>query len=665
MDERPARQLFGRAPADGVLVIAFLIDTAIAIVDAFTPILLVNLVVVGPLIAATRATPRRTAAIALYALALGIYEGVPHHILGSGDHLVRCLAIALTGGLAVWGAWLRTRAEAAQRHVALLAEAGAVLNASLDEAATARTIAGLVTRELADCCAVHTFDRQGQIRHVAVAESERATQPIAEALSAWAAAPEPDGDGPATNGAGPANEPTATLRAAIRALGAEGNGHGARTPAAVMVVPMSVRDRTLGAITFVATHGHRAFDTGERETAGDLAARCAMALDNAEQYQERSHVAGALQAGLLPVRLPRIPGVEIAARFHAADDVEVGGDFFDVFPAAGGWAVVVGDVSGKGASAAAVTALARYTVRAVAETAREPAAVLRALNEALLREELDERFCTTAYALLRETGDGVLVRACAAGHPPPLVVEADGQVAPLTGRGMALGIAPNPPLAESEITLCAGDKLVLYTDGVIEARVGGGMLGIDGLTEVLAGTARDDTVLTGEQVYRAAEPRSTARHDDIAVVVLRATGAASTGNEGLARTGASGRRGVLQLRLRGGLHAPWVARRALDALELPLLAPADAHRASLLVSEIVSNSVRHAPGPAQGIGFDADLTPERLAVEVRADGAGFHLDSRHPPLDEASRRGLVLLDRLADRWGTRDDGHTVWFELDR
>jgi serine phosphatase RsbU (regulator of sigma subunit)/anti-sigma regulatory factor (Ser/Thr protein kinase) len=666
MDERRARQPLDRAPADGVLVVAFLIDTTIAIVDAFTPILLVNLVVAGPLIAATRATPRRTAWIALYALALGIYEGVPHHILGSGDHVVRCLAIALTGGLAVWGAWLRTRAEAAQHHVALLAEAGAVLNTSLDEAATARTIAGLVTRELADCCAVHTFDRQGQIRHVAVAESERATQPIAEALSAWAAAPEPSADGGlAPAGTGPPEEPTATLRAAIRALGGDGNADGARPPAAVMVVPMSVRDRTLGAITFVSTHGHRVFDTPERQTARDLAARCAMALDNAEQYQERSQVAGALQAGLLPVRLPRIPGVEIAARFHAADDVEVGGDFFDVFPAAGGWAVVVGDVSGKGASAAAVTALARYTVRAVAETAREPAAVLRALNEALLREELDERFCTTAYALLRETGDGVLVRACAAGHPPPLVVEAGGQVAPLTGRGMALGIAPNPPLAESEITLCAGDKLVLYTDGVIEARVGSGMLGIDGLSEVLAGTARDDTVLTGEQVYRAAEPRSTARHDDIAVVVLRATGAASAGNEGLARTGASGRRGVLQLRLRGGLHAPWIARRALDALELPLLDPADAHRSSLLVSEIVSNSVRHAPGPPHGIGFDADLTPERLAVEVRADGASFHLDSRHPPLDEASRRGLVLLDRLADRWGTRDDGHTVWFELDR
>jgi serine phosphatase RsbU (regulator of sigma subunit) len=665
MDEQRARQPFGRAPADGVLVIAFLIDTTIAIVDAFTPILLVNLVVVGPLIAATRATPRRTAAIALYAVALGIYEGVPHHILGSGDHIVRCLAIALTGGLAVWGAWLRQRAEAAQRHVALLAEAGAVLNTSLDDAATARTIAGLVTRELADCCAVHTFDRQGQIRHVAVAESERATQPIAEALSAWAAAPETDGDDRLATGATAPDEPTAALRTAIRALGSNGSTNGARTPAAVMVVPMSVRDRTLGAITFVATHGHRPFDTVERETARDLAARCAMALDNAEQYQERSHVAGALQAGLLPVRLPRIPGVEIAARFHAADDVEVGGDFFDVFPAAGGWAVVVGDVSGKGASAAAVTALARYTVRAVAETARDPAAVLRALNEALLREELDERFCTTAYALLRETGDGVLVRACVAGHPPPLVVEADGQVAPLTGRGMALGIAPNPPLAESEITLCAGDKLVLYTDGVIEARVGNGMLGIEGLSEVLSGTARDDTVLTGEQVYRAAEPRSAARHDDIAVVVLRATGAASAGNEGLARTGASGRRGVLQLRLRGGLHAPWVARRALDALELPLLAPADAHRSSLLVSEIVSNSVRHAPGPPHGIGFDADLTPERLAVEVRADGDGFHLDSRHPPLDEASRRGLVLLDRLADRWGTRDDGHTVWFELDR
>jgi anti-sigma regulatory factor (Ser/Thr protein kinase) len=116
----------------------------------------------------------------------------------------------------------------------------------------------------------------------------------------------------------------------------------------------------------------------------------------------------------------------------------------------------------------------------------------------------------------------------------------------------------------------------------------------------------------------------------------------------------------------GGPQAPWDARRALDALEIPVLAPADAHRARLLVSEIVSNTVRHADGDASHwIGFDADLTPDMLHVQVRDDRPGFQTDPRRPPSDEASRQGLVLIDSLADRWGTGDDGRCVWFELDR
>src|SRR4051794_13919170 len=650
----------GRAPGDGVLLAAFLVDTTIAIVDAFTAAVLINLVVAGPLIAATRVGPRRTALISLYAVALALYEGIPHGIFGSVDHIIRCTAIALTGGLAVWSSWLRQRSEAAQRHVALLAEAGAVLSASLDDAATTRNIANLVVREIADCCAVHTFDRRGSVRNVAVAHGPQATQDLAEALRAWAAAAHPEADAP-----------TETLRAAIRPLVGNGDGDGDgvpdRSPAAVMVVPMTAREHTLGAITFVKTHARRPFDDAERQTAAELASRCAPALDNLEQYQERSRIAATLQDSLLPARLPRVPGFEIAARFHAADEVEVGGDFFDVFPTADGWAAVIGDVTGKGAGAASVTAMARYTVRAVANRASGARAVMHALNDALLRDGNDERFCTAIYAELRAAGGGTVVRLCNAGHPQALVVRADGRVEEVAARGMALGIAPDPPLGEAEIALAAGEKVVLYTDGVTEARLASGMLGTDGLAAGLAGSGGDDAVRTGERVYRAAEPSSASANDDIAVLVLRAAPPVGrAGDEGLARTGASGRRGVLHLRLRGGPSAPGAARRALDALELPLLAPADAHRASLLVSEIVSNSVRHADGDAaDAIDFDADLTPDTLAVEVREEGAGFRLEPRRPPSDEASRRGLVLIESLADRWGTRADGRAVWFELDR
>src|SRR5919199_2074420 len=161
-----ARRLAGR-PVDGVLIVAFLVDTAIAVIDAVTAVVLINLVVVGPLIAASRTGPRRTGVIAAYALALGIYEGIPHHILGEPDHVVRCSAIALTGGLAVWGAWLRERREAAQRHTALLAEAGALLNASLDHEAALRNIAELVVPLLGDTCAIDVVEPGGGTRCVA------------------------------------------------------------------------------------------------------------------------------------------------------------------------------------------------------------------------------------------------------------------------------------------------------------------------------------------------------------------------------------------------------------------------------------------------------------------------------------------------------------------
>src|SRR6185312_1138726 len=176
-----------------------------------------------------------------------------------------------------------------------------------------------------------------------------------------------------------------------------------------MVVPMIARGRTLGAITLVSLDPRRRYDETDQAIALELASRCATALDNAGLYQERSNVARTLQDSLLPARLPRIHGLEVAARFHAGDDIEVGGDFFDVFPCGTGWAAVIGDVTGKGAAAAAITALARYTVRAVAD-GREPSAVLRALNDALLRHGLDERFCTAAYALVETTPAGATVR---------------------------------------------------------------------------------------------------------------------------------------------------------------------------------------------------------------------------------------------------------------
>ena len=178
-----------------------------------------------------------------------------------------------------------------------------------------------------------------------------------------------------------------------------------------MIAPMTARGRTLGAMTFVSSHAARRFDKDDLGLAEELARRAATAVDNARLYAERAYIARTLQESLLPPTLPEIGGVEVAARFRAAGDGnEVGGDFYDLFDTGdANWAVVMGDVCGKGAEAAALTALARYTLRAAAMRQDSPSDVLSTLNEALVRQRADAQFCTVAFARLQRDGAGTRI----------------------------------------------------------------------------------------------------------------------------------------------------------------------------------------------------------------------------------------------------------------
>src|SRR5262249_27322009 len=143
----------------------------------------------------------------------------------------------------------------------------------------------------------------------------------------------------------------------------------------------------------------------------------------AEDDRRRAQrMATALQTSLLPPELPAIPNLELDGRYHAAvAGMEVGGGFYDVFDTGGDWAVVLGDVGGKGPEAAALTAHARYTLRSVAMDLRQPARILRRLNEAMILQSEEERFCTVAYARVVPTVNGVRLAVCLGGHPAPLV----------------------------------------------------------------------------------------------------------------------------------------------------------------------------------------------------------------------------------------------------
>lgn len=238
-------------------------------------------------------------------------------------------------------------------------------------------------------------------------------------------------------------------------------------------------------------------------------------------------VSEALQRSLLPPHLPDIPGLELGALYEAAsEDSMVGGDFYDVFPVAGDrWGIVIGDVSGKGAAAASLTALVRYTLRTAAIRERDPRAVLRVVNEALLREPRDNAYCTLAYAVL-QVADAVRLCVAVAGHPPPLVAGADGTTRTAGRPGTLLGAVAEPAFERDDVVLERGETLLLYTDGMTEAQTDGGLLGEAGLSRLVSRCAgRPPAALLACLAAAVHDRDGRGVTDDIAMLALRPVGA--------------------------------------------------------------------------------------------------------------------------------------------
>lgn len=246
------------------------------------------------------------------------------------------------------------------------------------------------------------------------------------------------------------------------------------------------------------------------------------ARERAERSEARARVlARTLQASLIPPTPPAIPGLDVAAAYRpAGQGDEVGGDFYDVFEMRRrDWAVVIGDVCGKGAEAATVTALARYTVRAAAMRTARPAAVLAQLNEALLRHA-DERFCTVLFVRVRPDPSGrVRVTITSGGHPLPILCSAGG-VAPVGVPGTVLGVIPAPELAEIDVELEAGDALVCFTDGIVEGRGRAGFYGSERLVAVL--TRERGVIAEGTAPFPAPRPGGASPPDNGAAALTDA-----------------------------------------------------------------------------------------------------------------------------------------------
>ena len=235
-------------------------------------------------------------------------------------------------------------------------------------------------------------------------------------------------------------------------------------------------------------------------------------------------MARVLQDSLLPDRLPQLDGLELAARYRpAGDGTEIGGDFLDVFPMAGGsTALLIGDVAGKGAQAAALTGLTRHTLRTAAIYEERPTELLAVLNRALLAAGSAEgKYCTVAVCALAPAPGGAQVRVAVAGHPLPVMVRAHGEVAHVGRTGTLLGYVADPRLHEEAVHLGPGDALVLYTDGVTDASPAG-PLEEDRLLELLAESAGADAETLAGRVESAAVDAQDGRpRDDVAVAVVR------------------------------------------------------------------------------------------------------------------------------------------------
>jgi integral membrane sensor domain MASE1/anti-sigma regulatory factor (Ser/Thr protein kinase) len=376
-------------------------------------------------------------------------------------------------------------------------------------------------------------------------------------------------------------------------------------------------------------------------------------------------IAHTFQTELLPPALPEIPHMEAAAWYRAgAPEQEVGGDFYDVFEASPGrWVAVIGDVCGKGPEAASLTALARYTLRAVERQPIEPSEALRTLNDAILEQRSDQRFMTVALAQVIADDDAHVVTISNGGHPLPLLVRANGEVREVGRAGTLLGIYGDPRLANHRVEMEPGDALVLLTDGLNERR--------DPreeptrrIWEALGASAGASAgeIVARMQLLAPAEDHGTS--DDVAVLVLRRSGVLSAHAKPPPRELATSG-GWIAVDLKPIPESAPLARAAVSGLEDVLEAGVYAD-VRLLVTELVTNSVRHAGlSPDDPIHLRVTWTAAVLRVEVTDRGMGFEPGTPRPR-DGAGGWGLLIAEELADRWGVEREGRQtkVWLEKD-
>ncbi|MEV0588031.1 PP2C family protein-serine/threonine phosphatase [Nonomuraea sp. NPDC050310] len=285
-----------------------------------------------------------------------------------------------------------------------------------------------------------------------------------------------------------------------------------------------------GALVLLRTSEHACFSEGEEVFARLFAARAGAAMSAARLYAEQTRITETLMRELLPPRVGHLQGVEFAARYRPAEDAAlVGGDFYDVHPAAEPCQetlAVLGDVAGKGLEAAVLTSKIRHTLQALLPLAGDHQRVLELLNGVLLKGGTSTRFVTLVLASIQRTGDRVRLRVTSAGHAPPLIIRKDGRVDVADTKGTLIGMIDRISSVTDTVVLEPGETCLLYTDGITEAKggpLGDEMFGDERLMEEL----RQCADMPPEAITERVEMLSSqwvggGAHDDMAVIAITA-----------------------------------------------------------------------------------------------------------------------------------------------
>ncbi|MBB5925805.1 SpoIIE family protein phosphatase [Streptomyces echinatus] len=539
----------------------------------------------------------------------------------------------------------------AQERLSLLVRAGKRIGASLDVRRTAAELADVAVPQLADEVLVDlpaaviegrqppTGSAPGHslLRMHGRTSEEFRTSPVSYPPSS------PQAQSLATSrpvvGASPPGTPDETETEA-------GASH------SCLFVPLLTRDAVLGLATFRRSSNPDPFGAEEQTLAVELAERAAVGIDNARRYTSQHAAALVLQRSLLPQHLPRLSAVDVAYRYLPADSrVGVGGDWFDVIPLSGARVgLTVGDVVGHGMHAAATMGRLRATVRTLALLDLDPAELLTRLDDLVTQDSesrtddvlSDQALGVTCLYAIYDPVSGRCVWA-SAGHPPPIVADANGAVA-------LSALAPGPPLGlgglpyeNVELSLSNGSVVAFYTDGVVEDRRTDIDSGIDRLAQILA-WQRGPVEELCDRALGALPPGPQA--DDATLLLVRT------------RRLDAGRVADLELPPDPAMvaRARTLTERQLETWDLSDLS----FTAALVVSELVTNGIRYTGGPVT-----LRLIKDRCLLCEVSDNAHTAPHLRRARRDDEGGRGLFLVAQVAQRWGTRytSSGKTIWAEL--